>query len=185
MFTAQLANSVPVMNLFALDACPDEDLLHGCRVGHGVAGVGIEGLDQDAHASISEPRLDELSCVVRRQEAGFDADPASDQQLAQFDDPVFSLVRCDEFRQDRPTGYQRHTPPRVRFYWGRCAQGDRHSGASAPNGVHRRGARGGGERLTPVIVEGVHVNYICARLDSRASLLGELPWRPRHTRMVP
>jgi hypothetical protein len=172
-----------VVNLFALDAGLRKHLLYSRGVGHGVVRVGIEGLDQDAHASISESRFDESLCVVHRQEAGLNADSASDEQLAQLDDPGLSLVRCNEFGQHRPTGYQRHAPSRVRLYCSGCAQGDRHPRAGAANSVQRRGARGGGERLTPPVVKGVHVNDLGARLDSRASLGRELSWRPRHTRM--
>src|SRR5687767_6325999 len=48
--------SIPVMNLLVLDAGLPQNILNGRRVSHGLVRLGIQRLDQNAHASIAKSR---------------------------------------------------------------------------------------------------------------------------------
>jgi hypothetical protein len=163
-----------VVNLLERDAGLRKDLVDRRRVSDGILGASVERFDQNAHAPIDESRCDESSCIIRRQEARFDADTASDEQLAQLDDPGLSLVGCDELGQRCPAGHQRDATTRVWLYVSRCGQRYWHSRTSAAHTPDRGGARCCGERLTAVVVKRVHVDHASACRDSLAGLFGQL-----------
>lgn len=102
-----------MMNLFQAHACVRQYSLHRLCVCDGRSRLSVQRLDENAHATIYEPRAHEPAGVVDVEKARLDPDPARNQQLAQLDDAGLSLVSGDKVGQLGPSG-GRLLPPR----WG-------------------------------------------------------------------
>jgi len=163
---------------------PEEELLHGCRMGDCLLRVGVERFDQNAHAAPRQARAHEGLCVGQRQEASLDADPARDEMCAQLGDSRLPLVRRHKLGQHRPARHQLEAPNRVGLDRRRCAEGHGNPRACRPNRPQRCRAGLSRQSFPACRVVGVQVENLGAGLDRGAPVLGKLTRSSRYTGMV-
>ncbi|HYZ05629.1 MAG TPA: hypothetical protein VE691_11140 [Rubrobacter sp.] len=177
-------DAVAVVDLLEPDAAFGERPLDGLGVGDRIMGIGVQGLDQRPYAARRYPRGDEGARVVERQQASLDPDAPRDEQFAELENPLLSLICRHQIRKHRPGGDERAAALGVGLDSCRGAQRNGNAGARGADRAQRHGARPRLERLAAVAVVGVQVHGSGAGCYRIACLGGEFFGRARCCGMV-
>src|ERR671917_1106379 len=122
--------------------------------------------------------------VVERQQASLDPDAPRDEQFAELEDPLLSLICRHQIRKHRPGGNERAAAFGVGLDGCRGAQRNGNTGARGADRAQRHGARPRLERLAAVAAVGVQVHGSGAGCYRIACLGGEFFGRARCCGMV-
>lgn len=124
-----------MMDLLELDLAVAERALDRVGVSDCIVGVGVQRLDHRAHAAPSDTGRHERVRIGDAEQAGFDADTAHDERLAERDDAVLALVGRHQIWQLGPGRHEREPSLGIGLDPRRRAQRHRDGRARRPHGA--------------------------------------------------
>lgn len=163
---------VPVMHLFQGDTRRLHDPFHGGCVAKCGRGIQVQGLDQNAAAMRGEPGSDEGLSIVNREQSRLNPDAPGQEVLTERPNPGLALIGGHQVGQFLPCPYQVEPLLRIRHNRRGGRERNRSSRTEAPHGLQYQSAGNGLERLSPIVVEGVHMHRVGPSLDGSACCFG-------------
>jgi hypothetical protein len=173
-----------MMHLLERHARPLQDNLDGGGMDRGYPGGGVQRFNQDSDASVGESRINEGSGIGDRQKTRLQPDTASEEVVAEFNDPGFALVGRHQLGKNAPRSDGRESSPGIGLDSRGSGQRDGNSGASRVDSPDRCVADLRSQGLATVRVVGVKVDRSSPRRHGANRRLGQSEGRLRHGGMV-